>query len=176
MNICVFLGASSSDNALIVETVKQLGLAIVKNKHTLVYGAASGGLMGELADVVINAGGEVTGVMAKSLSHIEETHAGLTETHIVEDITHRKSMLFELGDLFITLPGGLGTMEELFDLWSALKIKTYSKPLYLLDPVGFYNNLMKFTQDMVSFGMVKQADIDRVKLVRTVNKIDELFI
>ena len=171
MNICVFLGASESSNVSILSAVRELGLAIVRNHHTLVYGAASTGLMGLLADTVLGVGGKVIGVMAKQLSEIEETHVGLTELHTVETIAERKLMLFSLGDFFVTLPGGLGTLEELFDLWSALKVRNCDKPLYLLDPVGFYDRLLDFMNDVLRFNFMPQHAIDLVKRVQSVSEL-----
>jgi uncharacterized protein (TIGR00730 family) len=172
MKVCVFLGASASKDPIILDTVKALGLMIAQQGHTLVYGAADSGLMGLLADTVLEAGGQVVGVMSKSLASIEQTHTKLSELHVVETMAERKVMLFNLGDCFVTLPGGLGTLEEFVDLWSALKVHTYDKPLYLLDPIGFYHHLLAFAQDMVKFGMVPQAEVERVKYITSVSALE----
>lgn len=143
LSICVFLGAKEGKNPAYRSNAKLLGSALAKQNCTLVYGGAHNGLMGVLADAVLEAGGNVIGVMPTTLSS-ELQHTSLTKLHLVETIQERKALMFELADAFIAFPGGLGTLEEVFEVWNAKKIGLHNKPIGFLNINGYYDLLFNF--------------------------------
>ncbi len=121
----------------------------------LVYGGGSVGLMGALADAVLDAGGQAIGVIPQQLVDREVAHAGLTELHVVKDLHQRKARMAELADAFLTLPGGIGTMEELFEVWSWGKLGLHSKPCGLLNVNGYFDSLRTLADQMVTEGFLE---------------------
>ncbi len=124
---------------------------------TLVYGGAQIGVMGAIADSVLAAGGKVIGVIPQSLVELEIVHNGLTELHIVDDMHQRKAMMAELSDGFIALPGGLGTLEELFEMLTWSQLGFHGKPIGALNVAGYYSSLLTFLDQGVTEGFMKQA-------------------
>ena len=117
-NICIFCGASEGNNPAYVEHARQLGHLLATQGRRLVYGGGKKGLMGVVADAVLEAGGEAIGIIPQRLVEAETAHRGLTELEIVPDMHTRKARMAELADGFIALPGGIGTLEELFEIWT----------------------------------------------------------
>lgn len=142
--ICVYCGANPGLSPRYAEAARALAQALVEDNLALVYGGGNVGLMGIIADEVLRLGGEVTGVIPTALVEREVGHTGLTRQFIVKDMHERKAMMAELADGFIAMPGGLGTLEELFEMltWSQLGI--HSKPVGLLNVDGFYDGLIGF--------------------------------
>lgn len=143
MSICVFLGAMEGKNPAYRSSAKLLGLELAKQNCTLVYGGARNGLMGVLADAVLEAGGTVVGVMPTALPS-ELQHTSLTELHLVETMQDRKALMLKLADACIAFPGGLGTFEEVFEVWNAKKIGLHNKPIGFLNINGYYELLLSF--------------------------------
>jgi uncharacterized protein (TIGR00730 family) len=142
--VCVFCGSNAGEDPVYIEAARTLGGVLAREGVGLVYGGGSVGLMGELADSVLHAGGEVTGVIPHALWAREVGHRGLTDLHIVETMHERKAMMADLSDAFIALPGGLGTLEEIFEIWTWAQLGLHQKPVGFLDVNGFYAPLMKF--------------------------------
>ncbi len=142
--ICVYCGANPGLSPRYAAAARALAQALVEDNLALVYGGGNVGLMGIIADEVLRLGGEVTGVIPTTLVEREVGHTGLTRQFIVKDMHERKAMMAELADGFIAMPGGLGTLEELFEMltWSQLGI--HSKPVGLLNVDGFYDGLIGF--------------------------------
>jgi hypothetical protein len=140
-HLCVFCGSQTGDDPAIVDATTAVARALVGSDTTLVYGGGRVGLMGILADAVLEAGGRAVGVIPGGLAGREIAHAGLTELHVVGDMLERKALMAQLSDAFLALPGGLGTLDELFEMltWSQLGI--HDKPLGLLDVGGFWSGL-----------------------------------
>ncbi|HEY5799602.1 MAG TPA: TIGR00730 family Rossman fold protein [Burkholderiaceae bacterium] len=153
--ICVYCGASSGASPVYAEGARALAATLVRNDIALVYGGGKVGLMGVIADEVLRLGGRVTGVIPQALVDKEVGHTGLTTLHIVKNMHERKAMMADLADGFIAMPGGLGTLEELFEMltWSQLSI--HSKPVGLLNVAGFYDGLLRFAGHMVEQGFVR---------------------
>lgn len=170
-SICVFLGANLGSNDIYKTSIEQLGKELANRGIHLVYGGGRKGLMGILADAVIKNGGTVTGVITRSLYEIEG-HDGLTNLHIVETMQERKFLMSRLSDGFIILPGGLGTLEELFEVWNAAKINLHSKPLGILNINSFYDGLMDFINHTIQEGFA--ADKHK-KIVITSNDPSSLL-
>ena len=155
MNVCVFCGSSMGRRAEYQQVATALGKAIAKKGYGLVYGGASVGLMGAVADGALKAGGEVIGILPKSLAGLEIAHSGLTELKIVSSMHERKALMAELSNAFIAMPGGIGTLEEAFEIWTWTQLGLHRKPLALLNTNGFYNKLAVFLDHIVAEQFVK---------------------
>lgn len=156
-SICVFCGASIGTNPAYREAAVALGEAIARRGMTLVYGGGAVGLMGTVADAAMAAGGEVIGIIPESLMNAEIGHKGLSRLEVVDGMHARKARMAELSDAFIALPGGLGTLEELFEVWTWGQLGYHAKPLGLLDVNGFYEKLGGFLDHIVEEGFVRPA-------------------
>jgi uncharacterized protein (TIGR00730 family) len=154
-SICVYCGANAGVSPRYAEQARHLARAMVEANLSLVYGGGNVGLMGVIADEVLRLGGEVTGVIPTALIEREVGHTGLTRQFIVKDMHERKAMMAQLADGFIAMPGGMGTMEELFEMltWSQLGI--HSKPVGLLNVDGFYDSLVGFIHHAKEQGFIK---------------------
>jgi len=155
-NICVYCGASVGNNPAYIEAAKQLGQQIVAQGKNLVYGGGAKGLMGVIADEVIKAGGEVIGVIPERLVLAETAHKGITDLRVVPDMHVRKSTMIELADGFVALPGGIGTLEELFEVWTWSQIGYHKKPVAVYNVNNFYQPMLQFLQHIVDEGFVRQ--------------------
>jgi uncharacterized protein (TIGR00730 family) len=153
--IAVYCGASHGADPLYADAARALGQVLVEHNIALVYGGGKVGLMGVIADEVLRLGGEVTGVIPRALVEREVGHAGLTRIFVVKDMHERKAMMAELSDGFIALPGGMGTLEELFEMltWSQLGI--HAKPVGLLNAGGFFDGLVAFVAHQRAEGFVR---------------------
>ncbi|MBP2476451.1 uncharacterized protein (TIGR00730 family) [Crossiella equi] len=144
MRVCVYCGSSPGKGGKYVEAARHLGTVLAEQGVELVYGGASVGTMGVVADAALAAGGRVQGVIPQGLWDREIAHQGLTELHLVADMHERKAKMAALSDAFIALPGGLGTFEELFEMWTWAMLGIHAKPLALLDVDGYYTKLNEF--------------------------------
>ena len=145
MKIAVYCGASSGpDDGPYKREARKLGNLMGQQNIELVYGGSSIGLMGSVADGVLEAGGHVSGVMPQVLVDREQAHLGLSELHVVDDMHQRKAVMMEQADAFIALPGGMGTLEELFEVWAWRQIGIHHKPFGLLNIAGYFDHLLAF--------------------------------
>ena len=153
--ICVYCGSNPGNDPRYSEATVALAQAIVAAGCGLVYGGASVGLMGLVADTALAAGGEVIGVIPDDLVRKEIAHEGLTKLHVVDTMTERKTMMADLADAFVALPGGYGTLDELFEVltWSQLGIQ--AKPAGLLDVAGYWSGLTGFLDHAVAAGVLR---------------------
>lgn len=156
--ICVFSGASSGNKAIYQEVAQELGSLLAHNNIGLVYGGASIGLMGAVADATLEAGGHVIGVIPHALVGREIAHNNLPDLRVVDSMHERKAMMAELSDAFIALPGGIGTFEELFEVWTWTQLGAHAKPCALLNVDGFYDKLLDFIDHVVDQGFLKLQD------------------
>lgn len=155
--ICVFCGSRSGRNPAYPEAAKQLAAALARRGIGIVYGGASIGIMGALADTALDQGVEVTGVIPGHLMDRERSHRNLTELHIVESMHERKALMGSLSDGFIALPGGLGTLEEFFEVLTWNQLGIHAKPCGLLNVDGFYDSLTSFLDHTVCEEFVPEA-------------------
>jgi uncharacterized protein (TIGR00730 family) len=155
MRICVFLGSSPGRSPLYVDTARRFGTLLAERGIGLVYGGGTVGLMGAIADAVCAADGEVIGVIPQALRAREHDHQGITELHIVETMHERKAMMAKLSDGFVALPGGIGTFEELFEVWTWAQLGYHDKPCGLLDVGGFYSRMSAFIDHVVEEGFLQ---------------------
>ena len=149
-SICVYCGSNSGSKPAYTERAAALGDRIAKAGLRLVYGGGNVGLMGVVANAVLEAGGQVTGVIPKQLADWEVAHRGLTELEIVGSMHERKARMFDLSDGFVTLPGGFGTMEEIFEMLTWRQLGIGNKPCAFLDIDGFYEPLIGMIDRMVA--------------------------
>ena len=147
--------SSSQGRPADVAAITALGRALAARNLTLVYGGAHRGLMGVLADAVLDAGGRAVGVIPRALVAAEIAHRGLTELHIVDTMHQRKAMMFELADAFVVAPGGLGTLEEAFELLTGIQLGYHSKPVVFLDVEAFWPPLEAFLDHAVRAGVMR---------------------
>jgi len=143
-NICVYLGSNAGRTPVYVEQARGLGRELARRGIGLVYGGSNVGLMGALADAALEAGGRVVGILPERLQAKEVALLGLTELHIVATMHERKRMMSEMSDGFIALPGGAGTLEEIFETWTWAQLGFHAKPCGLLNIAGYYDKLAAF--------------------------------
>ncbi len=155
--VCVYCGSSDGKKDAYKAAARELGRAMLEKGLGLVYGGAQIGIMGEIANTVMDGGGEVIGIMPKSLADREIYHTGLTRLEIVDSMHERKAMMAELSDGFIALPGGLGTIEEIFEVLTWAQLGFHRKPCALLNAIGYYDNLCAFLNHTVIEGFVNTA-------------------
>ena len=153
--ICVYCGSSPRASEIFVNAATSVGEVLVHNQYDLVYGGASIGLMGAVADSVLARNGNVYGVMPSSLAALEIAHPGLTELFVTDSMHERKSKMADLSGGFIALPGGLGTLEELFEIWTWAQLSFHQKPIGLLNVEGYFNSLIQFLDSSTEAGFIK---------------------
>lgn len=155
--LCVFCGSSPGHDPVHGTAARALGGALTAAGIDLVYGGGHVGLMGMVADAVLAGGGRVTGVIPQALHDLEVAHHGLTALHVVGSMHERKAMMADLSDGFIAMPGGIGTFEELFEMWTWGQLGYHGKPVGLLNVGGFYDRLVGFIDDVVEAGFLRAA-------------------
>ncbi len=160
MNICVFAGSSCGKRGSYQQAAEQLGERLAHRAIGLVYGGGSVGLMGAVASSALANGGQVTGVIPRSLAEKEIAHPDLTELRIVSSMHERKAQMADLSDAFVVLPGGIGTLDEAFEIWTWSQLGIHRKPIGLLNIAGFYDGLDRFLDHLVSEAFLKQVHRD----------------
>ncbi len=158
-SICVYCGSRSGARPGYGDLARRLGQAIGQRGWQLVYGGGRAGLMGEVADAALGAGAQVIGVIPESLMRLEVGHPGLSELHVVQSMHQRKQMMAERADAFVALPGGIGTFEELFEVWTWRHLDYHRRPIGLLDAEGYYTGLMDFLQRSRDEGFLSSAQL-----------------
>jgi uncharacterized protein (TIGR00730 family) len=153
--ICVFCGSNSGKDPVYRQAAVALGKTIVRRELDLVYGGGSVGLMGILADTVLEAGGSVTGIIPRALERREVAHEQLTAIHVVDDMHTRKAKMEELADAFVAMPGGYGTLEELFEVVTWAQLGLHRKPVGMLNPAGYFDGLLDCIDSAVVEGFIK---------------------
>ena len=161
-SICVYCGSRHGAQAAYTAAARALGDAIGSRGWQLVYGGGKVGLMGEVADATLAAGGRVVGVIPESLQRLEVGHIGLHELHVVPTMHARKQMMAERADAFIALPGGIGTLEELYEVWTWRQLSYHDKPIGLLNTAGYYDDLLRFMRTTVSEGFLAPSQHDNL--------------
>jgi len=154
-NVCVFCGASSGSDPAFAAAAQGLGTELARAGRGLVYGGGRVGLMGILADATLAAGGSVIGVIPIAIANKEIAHSGLTDLRVVDSMHTRKALMADLSDAFIALPGGLGTLEELFEVWTWGQLGLHRKPYGLLNVSGFFTALLTFLDETTRLGFIR---------------------
>ena len=166
-SLAVFCGSRSGSDPLFIEHAKQLGTLMAQQQVTLVYGGGSKGIMGAVADAVMNNGGKVVGVIPEILVEWEHQHEGITELHVVPDMHVRKKKMYELCDAAVILPGGNGTLDELFEMltWNTLNI--HDKQIFILNTNGYYNHLIAHIKHMEKEAFLYEPMEKRMTIVQS---------
>ena len=153
--LAVYCGSALPTDPVYVEAAREVGRTLAGRGVGVVYGGGRLGLMGAVADAALEAGGEVIGVIPEALVRAEVAHQGCTELHVVQTMHQRKALFTDLSDGFITLPGGVGTMDELWEAISWAQLGYHAKPVGLLNVAGFYDQLIAFNQHMIATGFIR---------------------
>ena len=156
-SICVYCGSRPGNSPKFTAVAKQVGTWIGAHGGQLVYGGGRNGLMGSVADATLAAGGRVIGVIPKALVDREHAHRGCTELHVVETMHERKRLMAEHADAFLALPGGIGTLEEFFEVWTWRQLGYHDKPVGLLNMSGYYASLLAFLSSSVNQGFMSDG-------------------
>lgn len=158
-SVCVYCGSRNGTRTAYGEQARRLGEAIGRRGWQLVYGGGRVGLMGVVADAALAQGARVVGIIPESLMRLEVGHAGLSELHVVQSMHERKHMMAERADAFIALPGGIGTFEELFEVWTWRHLDYHRQPIGLLDAAGYYDGLWAFLRRARDEGFLSEAQL-----------------
>lgn len=158
MKICIFCGANSSLDPAVENMALSVMEDFAKKNIGLVYGGAGIGVMGTLATDLINRGGKVTGVIPQHLMTKEVAHGGLDELIVTKDMHERKQLMYKLSDAFLIFPGGMGTLDELFEIVTWRQLGLHGKPIAIMNINGYFDHLLKFLDHTVSQGLVKPKD------------------
>ena len=157
LSLCVYCGSRDGQDPAHLAAAREVGREIGLRGWRLVYGGGHTGLMGAVADAALAAGAEVIGIIPDALVGAEVAHRGCTELHVVSGMHERKKMFTDLSDGFLTIPGGVGTMDELWEAISWAQLGYHAKPVGLLNAAGFYNDLIAFNRRMIDVGFVRPA-------------------
>lgn len=156
MRLCVYTGSRHGSRPEYHQAAETFGALLAREGVGLVYGGGRLGLMGVIADAALAAGGEVIGIIPQKLVDLEVAHTGLSELHVVDSMHERKARMADFSNGFVALPGGIGTMEELFEVWAWLHLGYHDKPCGLLNVAGFYDQLIVFLDRMVEEGFLRR--------------------
>ncbi len=154
--IAVYCGSATPADPVYIETARRVGRTLAEKGIGVVYGGGRLGLMGAVADSALEAGGAVIGVIPEALVGSEVAHKGCTELHVVPGMHERKRMFTDLSDGFLTIPGGVGTMDELWEAISWAQLGYHAKPVGVLNAAGFYDKLIEFNEHMISVGFIRE--------------------
>ena len=175
MNITVYLGALEGHDPALAKAVKELGTWIGTSGNSLVYGGSKSGLMGVVAESVLQAGGKVTGVEPQFFIDAEVQYDGLTELIVTKDMTERKTKMIELGDAFIAFPGGTGTLEEIAEVMSKVSLKQLEAPCIFYNLNGYYNSMKEQLSHMITMGLSTRERQDGIYFAETLEEIKEIL-
>jgi len=173
--ICVFCASADGNTPEYLQAARDLGRKIAEAGLGLVYGGASVGLMGAVADAAITAGGEVIGVIPDIIMEREIGHTGLTELHIVRTMHERKALMADKSDAFVALPGGFGTLEEFIEIVTWAQLRIHRKPCVLLNLNSYYDGLLAFFDHAVEQGLIKVENRDLIKMAHNANEVLEII-
>ena len=171
MNICVFCGSRSGNREIYTQQARELGYFMAANGHGLVYGGGKVGIMGTIADAVLEKGGKVYGMIPKSLKDLEVAHEGVTELMVVGSMHERKKLMYDYSDAFIALPGGFGTLDEFCEILTWSQLGYHDKPIAFLNTEGYFDALLQHFQYSVDEGFVPQELKDRILVGREIEEL-----
>lgn len=175
MNITVYLGANEGNNPLLKRAVKELGTWIGQSGNALIYGGSKSGLMGALADSVLNAGGNVTGVEPQFFIENEFQHEGITKLIVTKDMSERKNKMIELGNAFIAFPGGTGTLEEITEIMSKVSLKQLNAPCIVYNLNGYYDGLKAMLKHMIDMGLASEERQKGIYFAERLEQITDIL-
>ncbi len=174
--LCIFCGSAAGHNPKYVELGHAIGELLVKNNIGLVYGGASIGLMGAIADSVLKNKGTVIGVIPQSLVDYEVAHSGLSELHIVDNMHQRKKLMYDNADAFLSLPGGMGTLDEMFEVLTWAQLNYHQKPSYIFNFEGFYDSLLSYLRHSNEEGFIKGEHLNLLRELKTLGELEKILL
>lgn len=175
MNVAIYCGSQTGKSAIYTERAKELGEQLAKASIGIVYGGSNVGLMGAIADAALAHNGKVIGIMPEHLQKREIAHLHLTEIHFVESMHVRKKKMIDLSDAFIALPGGCGTLDEYFEVFTWAQIGLHHNPVILYNINGFYDALVQHFEKMIEEGFIREEQKDILKVATTPDDILEIL-
>ena len=175
MKVAVYLGSRIGKGDTYVNAATNLGKQLAENGHTIVYGGSTIGMMGALADSALAHGGKVIGVMPAHLIEREVAHSGLTELHEVDTMHTRKFKMAELAEAFVAMPGGCGTLDEFFEIFTWAQINLHTKPVILLNINGFYDALLDHFDKMIEEGFVPEEHRALFQVAKDVEEVLDIL-
>ncbi len=173
--VAVYCGSRLGNGDVYEQAARELGSALANNGMGLVYGGASIGLMGAVADEVINGGAQAVGVIPTFMLKHEIAHEQLTRLHLTDTMHTRKTVMAEYADAFITLPGGLGTLEEIMEIATWRQLYQHEKPMIILNINGFYDRMIEHLKHTTEQGFMKQEDLDRLVVCNTISEAIDML-
>ena len=175
MNVCVFCGSSVGNAPMYEAAARDVGRLIASSNHTLIYGGGKVGLMGAVADAVLENTGKVIGIIPDFLYKREVAHLGLTELQVVTSMHERKMRMADLADAFVVMPGGLGTLDELVEILTWKQLGLINKPIALLNLNAYFDALVVLLTKMVAEGFLKQSSLDDLLLADSPQRLFDSF-
>ena len=164
-SLAVFCGSKNGNNPVYIDHAKELGKLLAKNNITLIYGGGSTGIMGAVADAMMEGGGKVIGVITKRLVDWEHQHEGITDLSIVDDMHIRKQKMYDLCDAAVILPGGVGTLDEFFEMVTWNQLSIHDKEIYIINSDNFFDFLLKHIQQMEKQGFLYESVLERITVL-----------
>jgi uncharacterized protein (TIGR00730 family) len=164
-SLAVFCGSKNGNNPVYTEHAKELGKLLAKNNITLIYGGGSTGIMGAVADAMMENGGKVIGIITKKLVDWEHQHEGITDLSIVDDMHIRKQKMYDLCDAAVILPGGVGTLDEFFEMVTWNQLSIHDKKIYIINSDNFFDFLLKHIQQMEKQGFLYESVLERITVL-----------
>ena len=165
-SLVVFCGSKNGNNPLFAQKAEEVGSLLAAHNIRLIFGGGSVGLMGIVADAVLKGGGQVTGIIPQQLVDWEREHKGLTELIVVDNMHSRKKQMYDLAQAALVLPGGFGSLDELFEIITWNQLSIHDKQIFILNTAGFYDNLVKHIDVMKAEGFLYQEAMDRITIIK----------
>jgi uncharacterized protein (TIGR00730 family) len=164
-SLAVFCGSKNGNNPVYIDHAKELGKLLGKKNITLIYGGGSTGIMGAVADAMMEGGGKVIGIITKKLVDWEHQHKGITDLSIVDDMHIRKQKMYDLCDAAVILPGGVGTLDEFFEMVTWNQLSIHDKKIYIINSDNFFDFLLKHIQQMEKQGFLYESVLERITVL-----------
>ncbi|HVZ01962.1 MAG TPA: TIGR00730 family Rossman fold protein [Dongiaceae bacterium] len=174
-SLCVYCGSARGASPRYVAAARELGESMAERGIRLVYGGARIGMMGEVADAVMKNGGEVVGVIPEHLQSTEVGHSGITELKVVESMHVRKKLMFDLSDAFAVLPGGFGTLDELFEIITWRMLSLHAKPIVVINVDGYWDPFQALVDHMIDKGFARESTRQYFSVVNSVGRVFDLL-
>ncbi len=175
-SLAVFCGSKKGNNPVYIEHAKELGKLLAKNNITLIYGGGSTGMMGAVADATMENSGKVIGIITKKLVDWEHQHKGITDLSIVDDMHARKQRMYDLCDAAVILPGGVGTLDEFFEMVTWNQLSIHDKKIYILNSENFFDFLLKHIEQMEKQGFLYESVIERITVLNEPGQLLQYII
>jgi len=175
-SLAVFCGSKKGNNPVYAEHAKELGKLLAKNNITLIYGGGSTGMMGTVADAMMENGGKVIGIITKKLVDWEHQHIGITDLSVVDDMHIRKQRMYDLCDAAVILPGGVGTLDEFFEMVTWNQLSIHDKKIYILNSENFFEFLLKHIEQMEKQGFLYESVMERITVLNEPGQLLQYII